>query len=164
MSTKRGRTPPNFDAIARSLKSKSPKARIEKLRRHKELELTADLLAEADRTATTSAGRMVLLNDISGAEQEALKLDAMPHVERDRKSQTQRKTASDSAAQQRRQEATRRQNFARVLSQQVSSRIHDQGKAAVARSVQDLAKRSGDADAESLAKMTVRRLITLIFS
>lgn len=163
MNAKRIRTPPNFDAIVRSLKSKAPEARIEQLRRHEELQLTADLLAEGYREAATDSGRMAVLTGISGAEQEALKLDASPHVERDKKSQAQRQVASQSASQQRKQEAMKRKNLARALAQQVSSRIHDQGKAAVARSVQDLAKKSGDVDAESLLKLTARRLITLIF-
>jgi len=163
MSTKRVRTPPNFEAIVRSLKSKAPEERIEQLRRHEELQLTADLLAEGYRDACTDAGRMAVLNGISGAEVRAQELDERPHVERDKKSQAQRQVASQSASQQRKQEAMKRKNLARALAQQVSSRIHDQGKAAVARSVQDLAKKSGDADAESLSKLTARRLITLIF-
>ncbi|TAL73902.1 MAG: hypothetical protein EPN56_02465 [Rhodanobacter sp.] len=163
MSAKRVRTPPSFDAIVRSLKSKAPAARIAQLRRHEELQLTADLLDEGYKAATTDVGRMAVLNDISGAEQEALKLDALPHVERDRKSQTQRKNASDSAAQQRKQEAMKRRNLAQAFAEQVSIQIRERSQLETARKVKELALRSTAPEAEHLAKMSLRRLATLIF-
>jgi hypothetical protein len=78
-----GSSPADFDAVASILKSNAPAARIERLRRHDEMRAAADMLTEGLQAATTDAGRMVVLIDISNAEQHALRLDVAPRVLRD---------------------------------------------------------------------------------
>jgi hypothetical protein len=75
--------PTDFADIAKLLKSNAPAARIDRLRRHDSMRTTADLLTESLQAATTDAGRMVVLIDISNAEQRALHLDVAPRVIRD---------------------------------------------------------------------------------
>jgi len=147
----------------RSLKSKAPEARIEQLRRHEELQLTADLLAEGYTEATTDSGRMAVLSGISSAEVRAQELDSRPHVERGKKSQAQRQTASDSASQQRKQEAMKLKELAQALAQQVSTHIRERSQSETARKVKESALQSTAPGAERLANMSLRHLVTLIF-
>ncbi|HKR77527.1 MAG TPA: hypothetical protein VJR95_12775 [Rhodanobacter sp.] len=74
--------PTLLDSVSRVLKSHSPAARIERLRKHKSLQERAD---ELDQWLNELGGHAnaVLLLAIQTAEEEALRVDVGPKVERD---------------------------------------------------------------------------------